>query len=133
MVRQHHLRNLWLSLVLISGPAVAETPRGDPEAGMRIAIDSERGNCAICHRLPVARVPAFGDVGPPLGGIGVRLTREELRQRIANPRRLNPDSIMPAYRKTDGLTRVAAKFVGKPILSEQELEDVVAYLATLKE
>lgn len=119
--------------MLAAGPAVAEAPRGNPEAGMRIAIDSERGNCAICHRLPVARVPVFGDVGPPLAGVGARLSVDELRQRIADPHLLNPDSIMPAYRRTEGLTRVMAKYRGRPILSAQELEDVVAYLATLQD
>lgn len=134
MVRQHHVRNLWLSLLLLAAPApAAESARGDPAQGMRIAIDSERGNCAICHRLPVASVPAFGDVGPPLDGIGSRLTPEELRQRIADPHIFNPDSIMPPYRRTEGLTRVLAKYRGRPILSAQELEDVVAYLATLKD
>lgn len=133
MVRHHHLRNLWLIVLLAAGPAAAQAPRGDPAQGMRIAVDSERGNCAICHRLPVPRIPVFGDVGPPLDGIGSRLSADELRQRIADPHRLNPDSIMPAYRRTDGLTRVIAKHRGRPILSAQELEDVVAYLATLKD
>jgi sulfur-oxidizing protein SoxX len=133
MVRHHHLRNLWLILALVAGPAAAEASHGDPAAGLRIAIDSERGNCAICHRLPVSRVPAFGDVGPPLDGIGARMSVDELRQRIADPHRLNPDTIMPAYRRTDGLTRVMTKYRGRPILSAEELEDVVAYLATLKD
>jgi L-cysteine S-thiosulfotransferase len=84
--------------------------------------------------MPISEIPAgaFGDLGPALDAVGSRLSVAELRLRIANPRLINPDTIMPAYRVVKGLNRVAAGYVGRPILSAQDVEDLVAYLASLK-
>jgi sulfur-oxidizing protein SoxX len=73
-----------------------------------------------------------GDIGPDLAGAGDRWSVAELRQRIADGRRLNPASIMPSFHRTDGLERVAPVWRGRPILDAQQVEDVVAYLTTLR-
>jgi sulfur-oxidizing protein SoxX len=107
---------------------------GDPKRGETIVVDSKKGNCLICHVVPIAGVPAaaFGDLGPSLQGVGSRLTVPQLRQRVVNPRMISPETVMPAYFETEGLTRVQAAYVGKTILSAEDVEDVVAYLASLK-
>lgn len=75
----------------------------------------------------------MGNLAPDLAGAGQRYTTGELRLRIAHPQKVLPNTIMPAYFETEGLTRVAKAFQGKPILDAQQIEDVVAFLATLKE
>lgn len=150
MVRQHHHRNVRLTafgvaLALMAGSAVeAAAPGGidqpltampgDPANGFKVALDFNRGDCDACHRLPVPGRPAdsFGDIGPDLTHVGAALTVPQLRQRIVDPKALDPQTLMPAFHSTDGLTRVDPKFAGRPILTAQEVEDVVAYLATLK-
>ena len=110
---------------------LTDTP-GDPRRGRVVAANSTQGNCAICHPLPIAELPVFGNLGPPLDGVGARLNEAQLRLRIVHAKRLNPQSIMPSYYRVAGLHRVAPKFQNQPMLSAQEIEDVVAYLATLK-
>lgn len=107
---------------------------GDPARGKAVAVNSDLGNCIICHRIPVSEVPdgAFGDIGPDLAGIGSRLTAPELRQRIVDPKQIDPDTVMPAYFVKDGLTRVQPQYQGKTILTAQQVEDLISYLLTLK-
>lgn len=105
---------------------------GDPRQGRVVAANSDRGNCLICHRAPIAEVPVFGDVGPPLDGVGGRLDGAQLRLRLVDARKVNPATIMPAYYKVEGLYRVAPRYRGRPMLSAQEIEDVLAYLASLR-
>jgi L-cysteine S-thiosulfotransferase len=88
--------------------------------------------CLLCHRAPIPEERFQGDLAPDLAGVGARLSREALRERIIDPRRANPRTIMPAYLSTEGLTRVAPAFRGKTILSAEQVEDVVAYLVTLR-
>lgn len=106
---------------------------GDPEKGRAVAIHRQKGNCLACHTLPVPEQPFHGEVGPDLNGVASRLSEGEIRLRIVNPKYFNPGTIMPAFYKTDGLHRVAKKWQGKPMLTAEEIEDVVAYLMTLKE
>lgn len=106
---------------------------GDPENGRQVAIHRQKGNCLACHAMPMPDQPFHGQVGPDLKGVGSRFDAGELRLRIVNPKYANPDTIMPAFYWTEGLHRVHKKFDGKPMLTAQEVEDVVAYLATLKE
>jgi len=106
---------------------------GDPARGKDIMLDPARGNCLICHPAPMAEVEFHGDVGPDLAGVGRRYNTGELRLRVVDAKRLNPASVMPAYHRTDGLHRVLKEYRGKPILTKQEVEDVVAYLMTLTE
>lgn len=107
---------------------------GDPRHGEALALDANTGDCVICHVMPIAGIQAdaFGDIGPPLAGIGSRLSVGALRQRVVNPKVLSPDTLMPGYFVTDGLVRVDPKYAGKTILTAQDVEDLVAYLATLK-
>ena len=106
---------------------------GDPARGKEIVLDPAGGNCLICHPAPIAEAEFQGDVGPDLAGVGSRYGADELRLRVVDARRLNPASVMPAYHRTDGLHRVLKQYRGKPILTRQEVEDVVAYLMTLTE
>jgi L-cysteine S-thiosulfotransferase len=106
---------------------------GVPERGKAVALDPVRGNCVICHPMPVPEVEFQGDVGPGLAGVGSRYDAGQLRLRVVDPKRLNPDTVMPAYYRVEGLYRVLNPYRGEPILTAQEVEDVVAYLLTLKE
>ena len=105
--------------------------RGDPARGREIVL-SRDSNCILCHAVPDSGVRFMGDLGPPLAGAGARLTAGQLRLRIADSMRLNPDTIMPSYYRVEGLTGVAAQYRGRPVLTAQQIEDVVAYLLTLR-
>jgi sulfur-oxidizing protein SoxX len=83
--------------------------------------------------MPIVEAEFQGDVGPDLAGVGSRYDAGELRLRVVDAKRLNPSSVMPAYHRVDGLHRVLKEYRGKPILNEQEVEDVVAYLMPLTE
>lgn len=84
----------------------------------------------LCHRAP--GVEQAGNVGPPLGGIGTRLSAAELRLRVADITQVYPDSVMPTFHRTQGMKRVARSYEGKPVLDAQQVEDVVAWLGTLR-
>jgi L-cysteine S-thiosulfotransferase len=105
---------------------------GDAAQGREIAFGRERGNCIVCHVIPAPDDRAHGDVGPSLEGIAGRLSEAQMRLRLVDGRRLNPASLMPSYYRVDGLTRVARQYAGKSVLSAQEIEDVLAYLMTLR-
>lgn len=106
---------------------------GDPTRGRGIVLDRETGNCLICHKVPETGERFQGDLGPDLGGVGARLTVGQLRLRVVDQRRLNPASVMPPYHRIEGTMRVGKRWRGQPVLEAQEVEDVVAWLATLKE
>jgi sulfur-oxidizing protein SoxX len=112
--------------------ALASPP--DVERGRAVVADARKGNCVICHAIPMAGLPpdAFGNLGPSLAGVGLRLTPEILRRRIIDPRTASPETIMPGYAVSTGLYRVQQAYAGKPILTPAEVEDVVAFLVTLK-
>lgn len=105
---------------------------GDPAAGKKIFINRKLGNCLTCHTAPIPDEQFHGTVGPDLTGVGHRLTEGELRLRVVDAKLLNPETVMPAFYRTAGLRQVLKDFDGKPILSAQEVEDVVAYLMSLK-
>ena len=105
---------------------------GDPARGQAVMIDRELGNCLSCHAAPI-NVEFFGTAGPTLAGVGDRLTPAQLRLRLVDSKRINPMSMMPAYYKSEGLHRVLDEFEGKRILTAQQIEDVIAYLATFKQ
>jgi len=123
---------------LSPGPASAQglpdpltdTP-GDPARGAAIVTNPEHGLCTLCHSGPFPQVAFAGTLGPDLTGVGSRHDIATLRQQIVDSRIANPDTIMPPYFSTDGLFRVGANWQGTTILTAQEVEDVVAYLATL--
>ena len=106
---------------------------GNPENGREIAINRKKGNCLACHILPIPEQSFHGETGPDLNGVASRYSEGELRLRIVNPKIINPDTFMPAFYRNDGLHRVAKKFQDKTILSAEEVEDILAYIMTLKE
>ena len=108
------------------------TTPGDPARGRAIVANRQVGLCLLCHTAPIAEEHFQGDLAPDLAGAGSRWSEAELRARVVDARMANPATIMPPYGATDGLTRVAVSFRGKPLLTAQAIEDVVAYLATLK-
>lgn len=103
---------------------------GDPQRGRTLVHGRETGNCALCHRLPEETF--YGDVGPDLRQVGRRLNAGELRLRVVDASRLNPATVMPPYHRIAGLNRVAQAYRERPVLSAQQVEDVVAYLASLR-
>jgi sulfur-oxidizing protein SoxX len=111
---------------------LTEAP-GDPARGRAIALDRALGGCVLCHAIPDASGRFAGNLAPTLAGAGARLGVAQLRLRVVDPTRVNPDTPMPAYYRTEGLNQVSAPFRGRPILSAQQVEDVVAWLATLKD
>ena len=104
---------------------------GDPGRGREIVVGRD-GNCLLCHAIPETGERFMGNVGPPLSGVGGRLTAGALRLRLVEPTRVNREAVMPSYYKAQGLTEVALPYRGKTILSAQQVEDVVAYLSTLR-
>ena len=106
---------------------------GDATRGRAIVANRAAGLCLLCHSGPVPEERFQGTIAPTLAGAGARWTPGQLRLRMVEPARLNADTIMPAYYRVEGLTRVSRGFAGKPVLSAEQIEDVVAYLATLKE
>jgi sulfur-oxidizing protein SoxX len=121
-----------LRMVGDSIPEPLDGAVGDAARGRALLAAREAANCVLCHALPPGVVQFAGDVGPPLAGVGARLTAGQLRLRVADIRRVQPQSIMPSYFRVEGLVRVAAPYEGKPILTAREVEDVVAYLGTLQ-
>ncbi len=106
--------------------------KGDPARGRAIVASRQTGLCLLCHSGPFPEERFQGDLAPDLAGVGARLSVGELRLRVVDSSRVNPQTIMPAYFRSEGLVRVAAAYRGKAMLSAQEIEDVVAYLASLR-
>ena len=113
-------------------PASLTGKPGDPVKGRALAIQRKKGNCLACHGMPIPEEDDHGTTGPDLTHVASRLGIPALRIRLVDPKRVNPATMMPAFYRVDGLHRVAKKFQGKSILTAREVEDVVAYLATLK-
>ncbi|MDA8761595.1 sulfur oxidation c-type cytochrome SoxX [Amylibacter sp.] len=107
---------------------------GDPVAGKKVSTNRKLGNCLACHVNDDASSQSFhGEVGPELNGAGSRWSEEELRGIVTNSKNTFEGTIMPAFYSTENGVRTLKKFVGKTILSAQQVEDVVAYILTLKE
>ncbi len=107
--------------------------KGDPERGRAIVVNRQVGLCLLCHSGPFPEEKFQGTLAPDLKGTGGRWSEGQLRLRIVDSSRLNPDTIMPPYYRVDGLTRVAPSFRGKPVLTAEQIEDVVAYLVTMRD
>ena len=107
--------------------------RGDPARGRAIVTNRQLGLCLLCHSGPFPEERFQGNLAPDLAGAGKRWTEGQLRLRIVDSGRINPSTIMPAYHRADGFTRVAPAWRGKPILNAEQIEDVVAFLITLKD
>lgn len=114
---------------------------GDAASGREVVGDKSLGNCVACHQVSdLADVPFQGEIGPSLDGVGERWGAEELRGIVANAKIMFPDSMMPSFYKTEGFYRPGNAYTGEapddtfgPLLTAQQIEDVVAYLVTLKE
>jgi sulfur-oxidizing protein SoxX len=114
-------------------PASLTGARGDPERGRAIVANRHVGLCLLCHSGPFPEEPLQGTLAPGLEGAGSRWSEGQLRLRIVDAARLAPGTIMPPYYRIDGLARVAPSLRGKPVLTAEQIEDVVAFLATLRE
>ena len=114
---------------------------GDPASGRAIVGDKGIGNCVACHVVSdLAEEPFHGEIGPPLDGVGERWSEAELRGIVTNAKIMFEESMMPSFYKTEGFIRPGNGYTGEaaddtfgPILTAQQIEDVVAYLGTLKE
>jgi L-cysteine S-thiosulfotransferase len=105
---------------------------GDPARGRAIVADRQVGTCLLCHAAPIAEEKFQGNIGPDLHGVGDRLTPAQLRLRVADATQLNPDTVMPSYYVVSGRNRVGRNWTGRPVLDAGQIEDVVAWLATLR-
>jgi L-cysteine S-thiosulfotransferase len=114
-------------------PAPLTGAAGDAARGRAIVANRTVGLCLLCHSGPFPEERFPGTIAPDLRGIGARLSPGQIRLRIVDPARLNPETIMPSYYRTEGLTRVAPAYRGKPVLSAGQIEDVVAFLAALRD
>lgn len=141
----------WLALVAFgvgasSGHAAAQTGgagktfaeplagmRGDAARGRAIIIDRRKGLCLLCHSGPFPEERFQGNLAPSLAGVGARMAEAEIRLRMVDSRLASPETIMPPYHAIDGLTRVAGGFTQKTILTASEIEDVVAFLVSLRD
>lgn len=106
--------------------------RGDAMRGRAIVASRQAGLCLLCHAAPVPEERFQGDLAPNLAGVATRYSEAQLRLRVVDPRRVNPASFMPAFHAVGHPSRVGAQWAGKPIFSAQQVEDVVAWLATLR-
>ncbi len=109
---------------------LTDTP-GNVERGRRLALNRSKGNCVTCHELPL-RADFQGNLGPPLAGVADRYAPGELRLRIVDSKLINPESNMPSYYRVEGLNRVRRDWAGRPMLEPQEVEDILAFLLTLR-
>ncbi|MCA3387463.1 MAG: sulfur oxidation c-type cytochrome SoxX [Roseomonas sp.] len=119
----------------VTGDAVAQSltgSAGDPERGRAIITDRQKGLCLLCHSGPFPEEPLQGNLAPGLEGAGSRWTEGQLRLRLMDNKRVNPESIMPAYHRIEGLNRVGSAWRDRPILNAAEIEDVLAFLMGLK-
>ncbi|MEB8388579.1 sulfur oxidation c-type cytochrome SoxX [Rhodobacteraceae bacterium KMM 6894] len=131
------------SVVFVDGAvetSLTGTP-GNAENGRKIVGNKGLGNCVACHQATdLAEVPFQGNIGPMLDGAGDRWSEAELRGIVANAKMMFDESLMPSFYRVDGFIRPGNGYTGKaaddsfgPLLDAQQIEDVVAYLITLKE
>lgn len=106
---------------------------GDPSRGAALAADRQKSLCVLCHPGPFPDPHLHGTLAPDLTGVGKRLTEAQIRLRVVDNKRLNPETIMPAFHRVTDDPTVAAAWRGRPILGAGEVEDIVAWLSTLKE
>ena len=143
-------RGALAALPIFAGAAIAQVPAlvayeidgdeirapfaaaGDAGRGRAIVLSRESGNCYLCHAVPDAGAVPVGNIGPSLAGVGARASAAQLRLRVVDSSRIYARSVMPAYYRVEGLRQVAAVYRDKPLLTAQQVEDVVAYLSQLR-
>jgi len=120
---------------VVTGESIAASLTGAPGDATRgrALVLNRASTCILCHSGPFPEEKFQGDLAPDLGGSGGRWSAGQLRLRLVDASRLNPATIMPSYYRIDGLTRVGAAWRNKPILSAEQIEDIVAYLVTLRQ
>ena len=114
-------------------PASLTGAAGDPARGHAIVSDRRLGACLLCPTGPFPEERFQGSLAPDLAGTSSRWSAGQLRLRLVDATRLNPNTIMPPYYRVDGLTRVGGTWAGKPMLTAEQIEDVVAFLSTLRD
>ena len=120
---------------VVSGDTIAEPltgTLGDATRGRALMLE-RTSTCILCHSGPFPEAKFQGDLAPSLAGAGSRWSEGQLRLRLVDASRLNPGTIMPSYYRVEGMVRVGQAWRGKPILSAEQIEDMVAYLTTLRE
>ena len=127
--RSKNFLSVFLVALALWGPAEA----GDAARGRAIVANRQLGLCLLCHAAPIPEERFQGTLGPDLRGVGSRLSAEQIRQRIVDAAAANPQTIMPPYGRTTGLVRVARPFQGRTILDDGQIDDLTAWLTTLKE
>jgi L-cysteine S-thiosulfotransferase len=120
------------TIVVDAIPESLTNARGDPARGRALVVD-RTSTCILCHNGPFPEQKFQGDLAPSLAGAGARWSEGQLRLRLVDASRLNAATIMPSYYRVDGLNRVGPSWQGKPILTAEQIEDIVAYLVTLRE
>jgi sulfur-oxidizing protein SoxX len=127
---------LFASVAVHAANDAIETPLtdqpGDATRGRAIVVNRQLGLCLLCHTGPFVEERFQGNMAPDLSGAGARWSEGQLRLRLVDGRRVNPQTLMPSYRRTEGLVRVGTAWQGKAVLSAQQVEDVVAFLRTLQ-
>jgi sulfur-oxidizing protein SoxX len=114
-------------------PVPLTAARGDPINGRAIAVSRQHGFCLLCHSGPFPEEGFQGNIGPDLRGVGARWSEGQLRLKLVDASLVNRTTLMPSYYRIDGLQRVAPAFQDKPILTAEQIEDLVAFLATLRD
>jgi len=124
-----------LQSYVVSGDAIADSLTGKPgdAARGRALVLDRTSTCILCHSGPFPETQFQGDLAPSLAGAGQRWSEGQLRLRLVEASRLNPATIMPSYYRVEGLVRVGPAWRGKPILSAEQIEDIVAYLVSLRD
>jgi L-cysteine S-thiosulfotransferase len=122
-----------LGQLLVEAPPLIAGRVSEPANGRRIVADRRKGLCLLCHSGPFPEERFQGTLAPSLAGAGSRWTTGQLRLRLVDSAKINPQSIMPAYFRSEGHNRVGRAFQGQTILTAEEIEDVVAFLATLRD
>jgi len=120
---------------IIEGNAIPKSltgKKGDPAEGKKLAINTRKGNCLACHELPIPEEQFHGKIGPNLHHVGSKFSEGVIRLRLVNPKVVKPDTVMPAFYRVEGLNIVRKDLIGKPMLSAEEIENLVAYLISVK-
>jgi len=113
-------------------PSALTNTFGKAERGEVLFVDRNGGHCVLCHQVDGLEAPFQGNVGPTLTGVGDRLSSAQIRLRIVDYEQVRPGTLMPSYYRTHDLYQVGETFRGDPILSAQDVENLVAYLDSLK-
>jgi sulfur-oxidizing protein SoxX len=131
MVCDDHSGSVWVKAALLAILIADTAQAADAVNGAKIIENRALSACLLCHSGPFPAPYLQGNIGPRLDGVGDRLTPDEIRERLLDPSRFDPDTVMPAYGNVEKLNRVGSAWRGRPILTPPQIEDVAAFLSTL--